>query len=75
MILGLTIHSRAFGAAMGGYGAGMSVYAHFIARGHDVVFPKNTAMQISVATLPSPPERKAAQEPAPSTTNLDADNP
>ena len=75
MILGLTVHSRAFGAAMGGYGAGMSVYAHFIARGHDVVFPKNTAMQISVATLPSPPERKAAQEPAPSTTNLDADNP
>ena len=75
IILGLTVHSRAFGAAMGAYGAGMSVYVHFIARGHDVVFPKNTAMQISVATLPAAPEHKAAQEPPPYTTNLDADNP
>jgi hypothetical protein len=75
IILGLTVHSRAFGAAMGAYGAGMSVYVHFIARGHDVVFPKNTAMQISVATLPAAPERKAAQEAAPSATSLNPDNP
>jgi hypothetical protein len=75
IVLGLTVHSRAFGAAMGAYGAGMSVYVHFIARGHDVVFPKNTAMQISVATLPAAPEHKAAQEPAPSATNLNEDIP
>lgn len=60
IILGLTVHSRAFGAAMGAYGAGMSVYSHFIARGHDVVFPKNTAMQIGIATLPAAPEHKAS---------------
>jgi hypothetical protein len=58
IILGLTVHSRAFGAAMGAYGAGMSVYVHFIARGHDVVFPKNTAMQIGVASVPAAPEHQ-----------------
>jgi hypothetical protein len=33
---------------MGAYGAGMSVYSRFIARGHEVVFPKNTAMEIGI---------------------------
>ena len=28
----------------------MSVYTHFIARGTEVVFPKNTAMEIWVGT-------------------------
>ena len=53
IVLGLTVHSRAFGAAMGAYGAGMSIYSHFIARGHEVVFSKNTAMQIGVASVPA----------------------
>jgi hypothetical protein len=48
MVLGLAVHSRALGYTMGGYGAGMSVYSHFIARGHEVVFPKNTAMEIGI---------------------------
>jgi type IV secretory pathway VirB10-like protein len=59
IVLGLTVHSRAFGAAMGAYGASMSVYSHFIARGHEVVFPKNTAMQIGVASVPAAPEHQA----------------
>ena len=46
--LGLLVHSRAFGYSMGAYGAGMSVYSHFLARGRDVVFPKDTAMQIGL---------------------------
>ena len=46
--LGLAVHSRALGYTMGGYGAGMSVYSHFIARGRDVVFPKNTVMEIGI---------------------------
>jgi hypothetical protein len=46
--LGLAVQSRALGYTMGGYGAGMSVYSHFIARGHEVVFPKNTAMEIGI---------------------------
>ncbi len=48
--LGLAVHSQPLGAAMGAYGGGMSIYTHFIARGHDVVFPKNTAMEIGIGT-------------------------
>jgi hypothetical protein len=48
MALGFTVHSRALGYAMGAYGAGMSVYSNFIAKGREVVFPKNTAMEIGV---------------------------
>jgi hypothetical protein len=52
MTLGVLVHSRAFGYTMGAYGAGMSVYSHFIARGQEVVFPKNTAMEIGIGTRP-----------------------
>jgi hypothetical protein len=48
LVLGLTVHSRALGYTMGAYGAGMSVYSGFLARGHEVVFPKNTAMEIGI---------------------------
>jgi type IV secretory pathway VirB10-like protein len=48
MALGLAVRSRALGYTMGAYGAGMSVYSHFIARGTEVVFPKNTAMEVGV---------------------------
>ena len=50
MVLGLAVHSRALGYTMGAYGAGMSLYSHFIARGNEVVFPKNTAMEIGIGT-------------------------
>jgi len=50
MITGALVRSRAFGYTMGAYGAGMSVYSHFIARGQEVVFPKNTAMEIGIGT-------------------------
>ena len=40
----------ALGYTMGAYGAGMSLYSHFIARGKEVVFPKNTAMEIGIGT-------------------------
>lgn len=46
--LGLTIHSEPFGMAMGAFGATRSLYGNFIARGHDVDFPKNTAMAIAL---------------------------
>jgi hypothetical protein len=50
MVLGLAVHSRALGYTMGAYGAAMSLYSHFIARGNEVVFPKNTAMEIGIGT-------------------------
>ena len=46
--LGLAIHSQPFGMAMGAFGATRSIYGNFIARGHDVNFPKNTAMAIAL---------------------------
>jgi hypothetical protein len=52
--LGAGIHSQPFGLAMGALGAGRSVYVHFIARGREVVFPKNTAMQIGIGTRHAP---------------------
>jgi len=52
MVTGALVRSRAFGYSMGAYGAGMSVYSHFIARGQEVVFPKNTAMEIGIGTRP-----------------------
>jgi hypothetical protein len=66
MVLGALVQSRAFGYSMGAYGAGMSVYTHFIARGREVVFPKNTAMEIGLATRSSDPQPDppAAGEPA-----------
>jgi type IV secretory pathway VirB10-like protein len=62
IVMGVLVHSRAFGYSMGAYGAGMSVYTNFIARGHDVVFPKDSAMTIGIGTRP--PEGAPAANPA-----------
>lgn len=48
MVLGLAVHSRALGYTMGAYGAAMSLYSGFFARGHEVVFPKNTAIEVGI---------------------------
>ncbi len=45
-ITGALIHSRALTSSFGVYGASMSVYDHFLSRGLDVVYPKDTAMAI-----------------------------
>jgi hypothetical protein len=50
--MGLAFRSQSLGLAMGAVGASKSLYTHFIARGHDVSFPKNTAMQIGIGTRP-----------------------
>src|ERR1700732_2023873 len=67
MIMGAAVRSRAFGTTMGAYGAAVSVYTNFMARGHEVVFPKNTAMQIGVGTraaTPTPPARAPPAAPS-----------
>ncbi|MGD0226217.1 MAG: hypothetical protein ABSF71_28115 [Terriglobia bacterium] len=43
-------HSRPVSAGFAFYGAGWAVYSHFVARGVDVVFPKNTPMEIRFGT-------------------------
>jgi hypothetical protein len=69
MVLGLTVHSRALGYTMGAYGAGMSVYSGFFARGHEVVFPKNTAMEIGIGS-----RQEGAAGPGTSTASAGARN-
>src|ERR1700681_2132227 len=64
MIMGAAVRSRAFGTTMGAYGAAVSIYTNFMARGHEVVFPKNTAMQIGVGTRAATPTPPAAAPPA-----------
>ena len=44
--LGIVARSEPFGIAMGAYGASRSVYTHFLSRGRDIDFPKDTAMEI-----------------------------
>jgi type IV secretory pathway VirB10-like protein len=69
MIMGAAVRSRAFGTTMGAYGAAVSVYSHFMARGREVEFPKNTAMQIGIGTRAAavtPPAQKEAPPAAPS---------
>jgi hypothetical protein len=55
--VGAAVHSQPFGMAMGALGAGKSIYTNFIARGHEVVFPKNTAMLIGIGARPTPARR------------------
>jgi type IV secretory pathway VirB10-like protein len=67
--LGLAVKSQPFGMAMGAYGASRSVYSHFISRGQDVVFPKNTAMEIGIGArgktvlAPDGTDRSSLQQP------------
>ena len=64
--LGLAVRSRALGYSMGAYGAGMSIYSNFLARGHEVVFPKNTAMEIGVGTR----KEKSSDAEPPATSSI-----
>jgi hypothetical protein len=66
--MGAFVHSQPLGMAMGAYGASMSVYSHFIARGRDLVFPKNTAMEVAIGTRPSAP---SPSSPKPADTKLE----
>jgi hypothetical protein len=50
------IHYAPFGMAMGAVGASRSVYSHFLSRGRDVVFPRDTAMEIGFGGKVSPHE-------------------
>jgi hypothetical protein len=55
IVLGAAVRSQPLGMAMGAVGASRSIYVHFLARGRDVVFPKNTAMEIGIGVRQEPP--------------------
>jgi len=65
--MGAFVHSQPLGMAMGAYGASMSIYSHFIARGRDLVFPKNTAMEIALGTR-APASSPSSPKPADAST-------
>jgi hypothetical protein len=71
MTLGLLVHSQPFGMAMGAYGASMSIYSHFIARGHELVFPKNTAMQVAIGTRTAATPQSSSDSPKPTNAKLE----
>jgi hypothetical protein len=50
MIVGFAARSRVVSAGFGSYGAATSIYYHFLARGRDVVYPKDMAMVIGLGT-------------------------
>ena len=60
-VIGLVAHYRPISAGFAFYGAGWSVYRHFLARGDDVVFRKNTPMEIRFGTHESPPSPAPAK--------------
>ncbi|MCU1240137.1 MAG: hypothetical protein JWO71_863 [Candidatus Acidoferrum typicum] len=45
-LLSLVAKSTPVSMGIGAYGASMSIYANFLSRGHDVVLPKDTPMEI-----------------------------
>ena len=60
-VVSLLAHSRPVSAGFAFYGAGWAVYSHFMARGADVVFPKNTPMEIRFGTHEDTPPPNATQ--------------
>ncbi|MGA8493785.1 MAG: hypothetical protein WB711_25420 [Terriglobales bacterium] len=63
-IAGAAAHSRVVASGFGAYGAAMSVYAHFLARGRDVVYPKDMSMVIGLGTRDTRPSGQAVFAPS-----------
>jgi hypothetical protein len=47
-LVGVFARSRSLAAGMGAYGAARSIYAHFLARGRNVNYPKNMSMVLAL---------------------------
>jgi hypothetical protein len=59
-VLTIAVHSRVVSGGFGMYGAATSVYYHFLARGRDVVYPKDMAMIIGLGTRDARPNAQVA---------------
>jgi hypothetical protein len=59
--MGALVRSRPLASTLGVYGAGMSVYSNFLSRGHDVIYPKDTAMAIGFGSRVTGPPKVAPQ--------------
>lgn len=63
--ISLATKSRAITAAFGFYGAAWSIYSNLLTRGHDVVFPAQTLIQIRLGSHQRPGSRVPLPPPAP----------
>jgi hypothetical protein len=63
MIVGALARSRVVATGFGAYGAASSIYYHFLARGRDVVYPKDMAMVVGLGTRESKPNPSIVLEP------------
>jgi hypothetical protein len=52
-VVGAFAHSRVLTSGLGFYGAATSVYSHFLSRGRDVVYSKDTSMIIGFGAPPA----------------------
>jgi len=64
MVLSVPARSPGLSAAMGAYGAASSIYYHFLARGRDVVYPKDMAMIVGLGTRNSKPKQPMPPTPS-----------
>jgi len=53
-VIGIAAGSRNLAAGIGYYAAGLSFYENFLRAGHDVVFPKDTRIEIETTPLRAP---------------------
>jgi hypothetical protein len=53
-VVGMAAGNRNFAAGLGFYAAGLSVYQNFLQPGHDVIFPKDTRIEIETTPLRAP---------------------
>jgi hypothetical protein len=56
IIVGVFARSSGVATGLGAYGAASSIYYHFLARGRDVVYPKDMAMVIGLGNRESKPQ-------------------
>jgi hypothetical protein len=55
LIIGVAFRSHTYGILMSAYGGGRSIYKNFLGRGRDIVFPKDTVMEIGFGNRTSLP--------------------
>jgi hypothetical protein len=64
-VAGIAASSSNVAAGIGVYGAALSVYDLWLARGHDVIFARDTRVEITITPSRSPLASGAKQTPAP----------
>ena len=55
LIVGVAVRSHTYGILMSAYGGSRSIYNNFLGKGRDIVFPKDTAMEIGFGNRTSLP--------------------